>query len=231
MTSVCASLTPSTSLRPIDGDRRRTIAPAPDHHAPRMAADIAVLHHLAALLRVDVKLDQLEAIRALHLHAVVHVADPNTDPRRRPAQPRDPARNFEPHGPDQRDGARPDADRSTPSLSTAVRRHEVFTDVDAFRATARARRPPISPRTWTRTHVANSRPASVSRRSSPHRPPPASARRTEYIAELATHPDTIPGHPTWRSGIVLGDRPKRPKRPMGCADAGSTPTSAEAPAK
>ena len=37
-----------------------------------MAADIAVLHHLAALLRVDIELDQLEAIGALHLNGVVH---------------------------------------------------------------------------------------------------------------------------------------------------------------
>lgn len=69
------------SLRPIDGDRRRTIAPATDQDPPRTTADVAVLHHLAALLRVDVQLDQLEAIGALHLHGVVHAPHGNTGPR------------------------------------------------------------------------------------------------------------------------------------------------------
>ena len=40
-----------------------------------MAADVAVLDHLAALLGIDIEVDQLEAIRALYSNGVVHAAE------------------------------------------------------------------------------------------------------------------------------------------------------------
>ena len=60
------------SIGAVDDDGGRAVAAAADEHAPGAAADVAVLDHLTALDGVDVELDELEAVGALHLHGVVH---------------------------------------------------------------------------------------------------------------------------------------------------------------